>query len=36
MAKEKIPGMWEATQEGGTWKVSDDKGKLIATIADTM
>ncbi len=34
MAKNKIPGMWEARQQNGKWQVLDDNGKLIATLAD--
>lgn len=30
----KVPGAWEARLEGKNWQVFDDKGQLIATLAE--
>ena len=34
MDKGRIPGTWEARLEGSTWKVFDEDGQLVATLAE--
>ncbi|MFC2004859.1 hypothetical protein ACFLUY_01400 [Chloroflexota bacterium] len=36
MNDRQVPGVWEAKLDGKSWKVLDENGKLIATIADTV
>ncbi len=33
MSNRRVPGTWEAKLDGKTWKVMDEDGKLIASIA---
>ncbi|MFC1892844.1 hypothetical protein ACFLYR_02245 [Chloroflexota bacterium] len=33
--KGRIPGTWEAKLDGKVWKIFDENGKLIATLADS-
>ena len=34
MGKGHIPGTWEIRLEGSTWKVFDEDGQLVATLAE--
>jgi len=36
MSNRRVPGTWEAKLDGKTWKVTDEDGKLIASIANTV
>lgn len=35
MGKGHIPGTWEARLDGKVWKIFDEGGQLIATLADS-